>query len=189
MAAIQDCKFKAVTLAAGETFVLPPGAVLIGSTDESNFTADCDIPPLETPECYTFNVVATEESGGTTPVFKADNIKVLGFYLTNTKTFHPFPVPTNSFTAILANIAGQIPQTDLGPIFTDICVNSDDDSGGDRGQAAGVTFKTIPSIGDNLQVRVSTSALLDPDFTYTFNTPVYKYADAPGPKCGDCEPV
>lgn len=55
MAAVnQNCVFKAVTLTNGETFVLPPGAVLLGATDSSLVTSSClnQVIPETELKCY-----------------------------------------------------------------------------------------------------------------------------------------
>ena len=46
----ENCIFKAVTLGSGETFVLPPGAILLGATDSSLISSSCldqNIPDTE----------------------------------------------------------------------------------------------------------------------------------------------
>lgn len=59
MASSTNCIYKTVTLQAGEQFNLPPGAVIIGSSDSSAFTSTCPIPDGEEAICY---VAATPSS-------------------------------------------------------------------------------------------------------------------------------
>lgn len=50
-------KYTSVTLSAGESYILPPGATIISATDPSALTSvnDCfDPSTLETPVCYEF---------------------------------------------------------------------------------------------------------------------------------------
>lgn len=59
-------KYTTVTLAEGESYVLPPGAVLVGATDPSLLTSlnDClDLDNLEEFECYVCPIPIGAEDG------------------------------------------------------------------------------------------------------------------------------
>lgn len=83
MAAITPCTIRSITLSPGESYVLPPGAKLKGSTGESKFTSSCDIPLLETIQCYRFSFAISDSSGTAVP-FETDEYN-LDLYLGTTK--------------------------------------------------------------------------------------------------------
>jgi hypothetical protein len=54
---VDNCIYKTVTLAEGEQFNLPPGAILVAATDSTAITSTCPIPTLGKPICGTLYVV------------------------------------------------------------------------------------------------------------------------------------
>lgn len=53
MATVEQCKYKSVTMTAGEVFVLPPGAEVISVSDLGAVTSSCPDPlPTEEMLCY-----------------------------------------------------------------------------------------------------------------------------------------
>jgi hypothetical protein len=81
--ALNSCIYKSVTLAAGEQFNLPPGAVLVAATDATAITSTCPLPDeLAGPICGTFFVVIDVDSNSGHPNdeenFRINNINVGG---------------------------------------------------------------------------------------------------------------
>ena len=182
------CIYRSIALAAGESFVLPPGAELIGATDSTQLSSENDCANLdnvETPECYCFQIVCTEEGGGTTPVFKEDNVSITGLYVASTNTSYPFTIanPTTIQSIYYTGEAALQSTQTIGGLITNTCKAYDSDSSGDRGQVVTLCFKTLPSIGDYLFLKAQTGALLTPDFTAYYDIPAQKYADTIGTKC------
>jgi len=177
--AIVNCITNSITLAVGENFTLPPGASIISVSDVASIQSDClDISSLEGRACYCFQILFTEERGDTTPVYKNNNVDVHGLYIASTKQFYPFTSSLAGIGSILANISTSIPTTpSLGSMFTNICVNYDEGAR-DRGQVVNVCFEILPSIGDDLFMKTSTSAFLDPDFESYYYLPAIPRADA-----------
>src|SRR6188768_2568101 len=63
----ETCVYKAITMVAGETFVLPPGAVLIGTTDSGAVTSSCPAPIPDTDlKCYVIQYVTNIDEDTTT---------------------------------------------------------------------------------------------------------------------------
>ena len=182
-----SCVITSVTLQANESYTLPPGATILGASNPSAITSinDCaDLTNLETLECYCFQVVCTEEAGGTTPVFKPDNIAITGLYLASNNTSYNFTV-ANPSTISQINISGAaaIQSTEsIGKLISSTCT-AYDDGDLDRGQVVTICFKTIPSVGDYLFLNAQTAALLDPDFTAFYKIPAQKYSSTSGTKC------
>jgi hypothetical protein len=178
--------YKSLTLAPGETYVLPSGATILSVTGGTITSQnDCaDLSKLEDLECYCFQIVCTEEAGGTTPVFKEDNIAITGLYLASDNTSYNFTVANpGTIVDIYYNGADAIQSTTtIGPLILDTCTAYD--SGAlDRGQVVTICFKTLPSIGDYLFLNAQTAALLNPDFTAYFKIPAQKYDNTAGTKC------
>lgn len=67
MAATTPCIYKSVTLQAGETFVLPPGAELISASSATAITSSCgDDIPVEETKCYKIRWVENTDEEGLT---------------------------------------------------------------------------------------------------------------------------
>ncbi len=65
MAASSPCIYKSVTMAAGETFVLPPGAEIISVSDLGAITNSCPDPfPVEELKCYAITWVLNIDPEG-----------------------------------------------------------------------------------------------------------------------------
>jgi len=185
------CVTNSITIQPGENFVLPPGAEIIGSTDVDSITSSCaDLTSVEEFECYVFQIMATEYSGVINPVYNPDNVFVHGLYKGDTDTSYNFSSGVLSgIPDIFANIVDRLDtKTTLSNTISNLCVAFDEDTVpilGDHGQVVAVSFKTIPSIAKNLFLKLSTVALIDPDFTSYYYIPAQKYVDTVGTKC-DC---
>ena len=181
-----NCFIKSITLQAGEPFTLPPGATIISTDDPGSIEGDCvDLTNLETLECYCFQVLATEEAGGTDPVFKWNNVAVYGLFLSDSNTLYSFvPSYLTGIGPIQINIANYMYNTpSIGALITDVCVTYDNDGAVDRGQVLTICFKTLPSIGSKLFLQASTHAQLSPDFTSYYYLPAIPHVDVTSNKC------
>jgi len=58
-----NCIYKSVTMQAGETFVLPPGAVLI-SASSANVTSSCGDIPIVEQKCWKIRWVLNKDTEG-----------------------------------------------------------------------------------------------------------------------------
>ena len=184
--AVSTCLITSLTLKPGEPFVLPPGAIIIGASDANDITSTCvDLNNLEALACYCFQILFTEESGSTTPVFKDNNVAVQGLFMTDTNTLYPFSSTLTGISSINTNIENSLYTTpSIGGIIKNVCITYDNDSSGDTGQVLTICFKTLPSIGNNLFLKTSTGALLSPNFTGVYYLPALAYANVESPKCG-----
>lgn len=69
MATDVPCKYKSVTMTAGEVFVLPPGAEIISVSDLSAVTSSCPDPlPTEELSCYRITWVINIDPEGSKTV-------------------------------------------------------------------------------------------------------------------------
>ncbi len=65
MSVLEPCKYRSVTLAAGETYVLPPGAEIVSVSDLGALTSSCDEDfPTEELKCYTIAWVTNIDPEG-----------------------------------------------------------------------------------------------------------------------------
>ena len=160
MAIATPCIYKSITLQPGESFTLPPGAILLGATDSTALTSNngcLNLDNLETPQCYYFRFSgADEDDPGRTENWDQSNFYVDGFYVGD--TYYPSSlgggIPSTPFWTLILNA--------LPGVFTNINSAYDYDPvflGASRGWSATLTFDTIPSIGDNLRFSISTIAI------------------------------
>jgi hypothetical protein len=79
-------KFTSETLAAGEQFVLPPGAILVAADQETNISDDgcLDRSQLEDLDCYV-TIIAASGFRDPTPM-NLDDVFIDGIYISNVKT-------------------------------------------------------------------------------------------------------
>lgn len=77
--ASQNCIYKTVKMAAGETFVLPPGATLISASDASAVTSSCPDPIPNIPQkCWRLAWVLNQDPDGGRNVRAIVNLPPLG---------------------------------------------------------------------------------------------------------------
>lgn len=69
MAAItENCIYRSVTMVTGETFVLPPGAAVISTSDNTLVTSSCGELAVAQTKCYRMHWVMNEDWEGSTLV-------------------------------------------------------------------------------------------------------------------------
>lgn len=161
----QNCTYKSITLAAGEQFILPPGAEIVTTTNGLNdYTSTCPKPStLETLKCYKFRFSGADGDSASFrrenwegPGGDGDNFSVDGITLND--IYYPFSFNIQAWqdAASWTTVINSIPQ--FSGIFTNITSAFDDDrsSGANRGWTTVVTLTTISSIGDNMFFNIST---------------------------------
>ena len=149
--------YKSVTLQTGEQFVLPPGATLIGAESIDDLDSTCELPVLEGLTCYIARLGANDDE--TEDIFlREDGLTTIeGIYLNN--VYYPFTStysPDSSLSyfnapALLAELQTVIPGV-VQYNHSYYNTNPADSS---------ITFiqiKTVPSIGDNLQLYLKATA-------------------------------
>lgn len=164
------CKYKSVTLNAGEQIILPPNAEIISVSSETGFTSDdgCyDFTKVESPVQYYIYWGGQYEdygAGSQTQLFEKGNnyingIKINGIYYGMGQTDGNNTNTTNLQNNINAAIGDSI--------VTVNAVEYEDDGGGDdrRGWGYRITISTIPSIGDTLELHGYTY-FSSSDFTF-----------------------
>lgn len=154
----ETCILNSITLAAGETFILPKGATLVGSTDNDSIESECqDLNNLEDLSCFSAALGSYHgNSNGVTEYFEADNIRCYGYKLNG--IFYEFP------SAIInSGAAGSFDMIAIGnylkaaiPSILSFSVNYKIDTS--RGSLSAISIKTIPSIANNLILVASTFA-------------------------------
>lgn len=147
---------KSVTLVPGESFTLPPGSTLIGSTSIGDLTSNCDIPDLEEIQCYVAIFAAGKDQNPSNP-YAGDQAHIYGYVFNDVET--PFVVPYDggtfgqydlvSMAAELKADVGGIIQTSIGSHFYAL-------GGifpiGFRGIMSYILIQTIPSVATALQL-------------------------------------
>lgn len=192
------CTYNSVTLAEGDSFVLPPGATLIAATVPGNLTSenDCaadEIANLETFICYSFRISGACDDNSQSENWEPALSTVLGISVSG--VFYPFGTTfsaANSFTTTWSDAFNSIPAlSNLFSNFTNnFAINCEQGLGGSkRGWTNAFTFATIPSIGDNLEIVFQTTTTSQLGGNTTYSNSVIRYddwganGDGPVPEC------
>lgn len=146
--ATTSCVYQSITLQAGETFILPPGAEVVSVTDVTNITSenDClDLTNVEEVECYGVIFGDSNESGPSQPIVVYSTVNIYGFRIDDVD--YPF---TTSFTANSSTtaIVSAFNSTVFGPLITGVATELVSDS--NRGNVKYIAFKCIPSITNDM---------------------------------------
>ena len=151
------CTYITKALQAGEQVILPAGAEIIRVSDTTAITSsDCELnlTNLETPKTYEFIWAGAQDASGGRQVYETEgpdyNNYIYGIIVNN--VYH-------EFSSRLGNMRYD---TDLQSRFNSTPFNGviydasrtyfNWDSDRDRGEGAKYQFKTIPSIGDNMEI-------------------------------------
>lgn len=194
MAGATTTIIKSVTLQAGESFVLPPGATLIGTDNASNFTSTCELPELETLSCFGVVLAAFENDNADTEYFEQGTQYIKGFELSGVYY---------GFTADVVNTGanGTFDMTELYnkmKALLPAIIDGNTGYAGDatNGQRNYLVISTIPSVGNNLVLRIVTSSPAGSGYqTVTYKSAFYPYADLSAlgyesfPECPIVEPT
>lgn len=92
------CTYQSISLQPGESFVLPPGAILIGATDSGQLSSanDClDTANLEQRACY-FIEISQTDNDAPDDTSNYEEVYLKGIRLNN--TFIPFASPISFIT-------------------------------------------------------------------------------------------
>lgn len=157
MAIIPGCIIKTERLVDGESFVLPPGAVLIGADIPGNFTSTCVIPTLETLQCFGLTLGArSSDSDGHAEYFERDQQRIYGYFLNDIyNPFASFIVNSGSLGAFnMSDLSNRLAAAIPGIIGAAVNYSSDPDNG----TRSNLVIKTFPSIALNLRINVATNA-------------------------------
>lgn len=160
---IKPCtdQYTSITLSAGESFVLPPGATVIGASDPGALTSvnDClDLSNLETPECFGFTFLETNETnndvGFDVVYLQGLSIDAVGYPFSSA-----LAVDSGSFcngcvpSALVNNFRNRVQALSIGVLFSNFNGYSDDWGGSnDKANVYTLCWKTIPSFGTNAYV-------------------------------------
>jgi hypothetical protein len=166
MPSIDNCIYKSATLAAGEQFNLPPGAILVSATDTNAITSNCPIPALEEPVCYFFALGTLDgDNDGKSEYWEDSQSSIYGFKYGNTIVNAASPIlgtPYYDMTAVYNLIAATLPITNVGTFA------NAGPSGNDSAQS-GLVFKMIPSLASQLSLLVVAYANMTGSPTYYTN--------------------
>jgi hypothetical protein len=174
----QNCTYKSITLAAGEQFILPPGAEIVATTNGlSDYTSTCPKPStLESFVCYKFKFSGAEsridrntENWDDSGNFMVTGINVSGVYYPFASTLQGYNVNRTSWETQMNGIPGF---NGLFLFFNNPIEG--EDNGRTRGWTLQISFNTLPSIGDNLEFKISTRTEFQGDFSGQFTTAYVK---------------
>lgn len=156
---------KAITLAPGESYVLPPGADVLSVSVPGVVTAEkgcTDLENLEELTCYIFVLVGHRENGLVTQTFpwETPNASIIGITVNGIN----YPLTTTMDSAGRFDVGAVGVWINNNPtlqgLFIDISVASAlGDNGGlaiNRGAVTTMCFKTIPSVAKDMYLNVGT---------------------------------
>ena len=139
--------YRSVTLAPGESYVLPAGATILSASDPGLITSQnncADLENLESLECYaTILGEAGEGAGSDTVVY--DVVTINGLRVDN--VLYNFTTAFNVGDTQAA-LRACIDTTPFGPMIIDLGTGGAGTT--NRGVVAYVVFKTLPAIANDL---------------------------------------
>lgn len=155
MSIIPNKIYKSIVLQPGEQFILPPGAVLVSSTNVAATRSSCnDLSNIEDLECYTFVFGNAASDGDETQLFEAFLFPVVGFRIGG--AYYNFDTPV--FSHEDSSPKGQYDLTSLVSIINTktggVLVNPTlgEHNEGDHGIIEFITFRTIPSLAATMEL-------------------------------------
>lgn len=155
MSLIPNKIYKSIVLQPGEQFILPPGAVLVSSTNIAATQSSCnDLSNLEELECYTFVFGNAASDGNQTQLFEAFLFPAVGFRVGG--AYYSFDPPIYShedstpkgqydLTAIISTINAK-----TGGVLINPTIGEHNE--GDHGIIEFITFRTIPSLATSMEL-------------------------------------
>lgn len=153
---------KSITLLAGEQFILPPGAVLISTTNTTLVTNSCGtLENLEDLNCYAFVFGNAGQDGGDHQLFEStpgSSVPAIGIRLND--VFYPFAtsvIPSIDTGVYSSSLGNSINQTSAGQLIFE-AVQVCDVSTANLGTMCFIVFKTTPTIAKTLQLAFKTYA-------------------------------
>lgn len=155
------CPIQSITLQTGQSFVLPPGATIIGVSDVALLTSENDcanFDNLEQYACYAL-VLTADERGG----LDGDGPWQEGQGYIHSYTIGGVEYPTDNPNLNVIGAAGEYQfgdlaasiqnNTQISGLFLDITVGFFTSNAAEGGIGS-ICFKTLPSIGDNMTVTI-----------------------------------
>lgn len=189
------CIVDSITLQPGTSFILPPGAVIIGTSNITSLTSTCaDLTQIETPECYIAKVVLFNNSNGAGEFFEASGSNGAAYQCLYGYSLNSADYPIGTCTGAVGgyystglnpNGINGNPTGFMGKLKAALpAITSYNGLGTSDGSSYNYLFvyqiKTIPSIGDNLEIIINASAenfITDATYRVKF----VKRANATGP--------
>jgi hypothetical protein len=162
MSLLQNIIYKSIVLQPGEQFILPPGAVVISSTNASATQSSCDdLDSLEDLECFTFVFGNAATDGGSAQLFEAPGFPVVAFRVGGAKyTLDPPFAPSTTSSPVgqydLAGLVSAI-NSKTGGVLVNPVLGEHNEGG--HGIIEFITFRTTSSLADTMELimRAGTS--------------------------------
>lgn len=163
------CAYRSITLQAGESYVLPPGAEIISATDPTLIESvnDCaNLDNIEELQCYIFVLIGGKNLGLYTPTVpwqsgsetQVNSLTVGQIVYSNVSA--TMGDAGDYFTSSLASIINA--DQNLNGILLDVTSQWQDDDGSDRGAVATLCFKTVPSLASQMYLTIQTRLIDTP---------------------------
>jgi len=177
MATPTPCPIRSITLQAGESYVLPPGAEIISATDIDliESTNDCaNLDNVEDLNCYIFVLIGAKETGSDSNPWQEDSetqvnsLTVGQIIYSNVTTI--MGDAGDYFTDRLASIISA--DQNLNGILLDPtsawAVDTETNPNNSRGAVATLCFKTVPSLAAQMYLTIQTRLEGTPSPTFAY---------------------
>jgi hypothetical protein len=177
MATPTPCAIRSITLQAGESYVLPPGAEIISATDVTLIQSNNDCANLDNVEdlnCYIFVLIGGKNEGSDSNPWQTDaetrvNSLTVGQIIYSNVTAGMGDAG-NYFTDQLASIISA--DQNLNGILLDPtsawAVDTETSPDNTRGAVATLCFKTVPSLAAEMYLTIQTRLAATPSPTFAF---------------------
>jgi hypothetical protein len=155
-----NCTYKTITLEAGDTYILPDGAEIIGATDTTVLQSDGCLDLTKISEVCCFNVfIANSDNScdytgifstsvcGETPIY--DSVNIEGISLAGVDYPFSYGAEVDAFSPGNVNgVQGLFNTSAIGPLLQVISVGQAQEE--DRGTQSQVSVNVPCDMGDNL---------------------------------------
>lgn len=149
--------YQTITIPSNGQGYIPSGATIVGIDNPSSLTISSGCVDLDVPDyiCYAFISLTQNDSGSATEPLQHDNVTYDGLMAGGTKYTFSSPIAYDNIGDPAIGIGARIKGIpDIGNVFSDIFVSNEGD--GSYGNRTYILFKTIPEIGDSLQLIART---------------------------------
>jgi hypothetical protein len=154
------CTYNAITLQVGQSFVIPPGGVIIGASDIDLLSSadNCaDLTNLEEAECYGFFFSESISDGGDAAYndIEVQGIIVNGVTYPFSSSITPpnFPSSGSIPTSFLDSLQERLSELSIGGLFFNFSGwGQSTPSSGDASNTVMVCFTTFPSIAEEMYI-------------------------------------
>lgn len=137
---------KTVVVRPGESFTLPPGGTLIYTSDNNGIDTDCQLPPVQSRNCYVFTITVDNDNNDSHPLDETDAtldyVSILG-------TQYPMNFTINRTTiSMFTELKNTLPAGLLELLFVDRRIF-------DKRNQYWITVRALSNIAETVEFKIT----------------------------------